>query len=289
MSERSDITDGISYRGKDDGLIYTKNLGWIDLGHARGDDMLRLKALFFEEKDRKFFPEFNEWYFPVDYYQEMAKRIKETNFYLWGGVKAPLMVRSCLSDGIKKRLALTIMMKTAWRFEAFQDWSLIQRSTDSGFSCEDLVSDLVGFYRIFGDDIDPLLFSHPTSLTYALSIWDHYGPVGRYKNRGFKPLLFPEPSPLRKLLPRQGVLPSWLNYIKPLDDLTNNFMSNRFHGRPIKGFFNDKARINVEVYGSLREGFGFRNKFDMPSHFYINPHHPKPPDYFHLNNNDDKL
>jgi len=280
MSERRDITDGLLYRRKNRGLIYTKILGWIDLGHARGADMVRLKRLLFEEKGRKFFPELNEWYFPVDYYQEMAKQFKSTTLHFWGGVNAPLMVRSCLSDDIKKRIALTIMMKTAWRFEAFQESSIIRRHTDSGFSCEDLVSDLVGFYRIFGDDIDPLLFSQPTSLPYALSIWDHYGPVGSFKNRGFKPLLFPKPSSPGKLLPRQGLLPSWLNYIKPLDDLTSKYISNRFHGRPVEGFFKNRNKINIEIYGSVRTGFGFRDKISMPSHFYINPHYPKPPDYF---------
>ncbi|MBF7993636.1 hypothetical protein [Rahnella laticis] len=282
MSVRKDIVDGLSYSFRTKGLIYTKILGWIDLGHARGADMKRLKKVLYEEKGRKFFPKLNEWYFPVDYYQEMAYSIKNTDLNIWGGIHSPLMVRSCLSDEMKKRVALTIMMKIAWRFEAFQDSSLINWKTDSGFSGEDLVSDLVGFYRVFGSDIDVLMLAQPARLTYALSLWDHYGPIGSFKNHGFRPLLFPKPCPPKKSLPRFGSLPSWLDYIRPLGDLSNKYISNRYLNVPVKDFFADKNRLNGELYTSLRKGFEFRDKPEMPSHFNYHSHHPAPPDYFHI-------
>lgn len=122
MSKRKDIKDGIRSAGDKRGLIYTKVLGWIDLGHACGDDSRRLKTILLEEKGRKYFPEFKAWYFPVDYFQEFGfdylqfGKVVERRV----GINSPLMVRSCLSWEVKRRIALTIMMKTAFRFEAFQ-------------------------------------------------------------------------------------------------------------------------------------------------------------------------
>lgn len=87
MTERKEIKDGILSSGETSGAIYTKILGWIDLGHASGEDSRRLKAILLEEKGRKFFPEFNGWYFPVDYYQDFGKKIKWVTFrpwYIWG-------------------------------------------------------------------------------------------------------------------------------------------------------------------------------------------------------------
>ncbi|AFE58564.1 hypothetical protein [Rahnella aceris] len=283
MSKRSDITNSMigNVRGK--GLVYTKVLGWIDMGHARGTDARKLKEILFKEKGVRYFRELNEWYFPVDYYQEMYAPVhKSSRTNLWAGIHAPLMVRSCLSDNLKKRIALTIMMKTAWRFEAFQDSSLIKWRTDSGFSCEDLVSDLVGFYRVFGEGIDPLILSQPTDIVYSLSIWDHYGPVGRHKNTAFRPLLFPKPSPGKKTMPRLGLLPSWLDYIKPLNDLSSLYLSNRYLNRPVKNMFDDKNKLNGNVYLSLRKGFKKNTELKMPSHYPIFPHHPRSPDYFYI-------
>ncbi|CAM3605586.1 hypothetical protein RABR111495_02985 [Rahnella bruchi] len=283
MSKRSDITSSILGTSRGKGLVYTKVLGWIDMGHARGDDGNKLKKILFEEKGRKYFRELNDWYFPVDYYQEMYLPVHEKSLTnLWAGIHAPLMVRSCLSSELKKRIALTIIMKAAWRFEALQDTSLINWRTDSGFSCEDLVSDLVGFYRIFGNGIDPLILSQPTDIAYSLSIWDHYGPVGSHKNKTFRPLLFPKPSPGKKSSPRLGILPSWLDYIKPLGDLSSLYISNRYLNRPVTNFFEDKNRVNGDVYLSLRQGFVKPSDLKMPSHYPIFPHYPKSPDYFHI-------
>lgn len=42
MSKRSEIIDGYKASTANRGLIYTEVLGWIDLGHARGDDVKKL-------------------------------------------------------------------------------------------------------------------------------------------------------------------------------------------------------------------------------------------------------
>lgn len=43
MSKRSDIIDGRTSSDRKYGLIYTEVLGWIDLGHAQGDDIRTLR------------------------------------------------------------------------------------------------------------------------------------------------------------------------------------------------------------------------------------------------------
>lgn len=91
------------------------------------------------------------------------------------------MVRSCLSPTLKARVALTLMYGTAKRFEAWQNSFIFNWYTDSGFSAEDLVSDLIGFYRVFGTGPDPLLLAKPLSYTKALQIWDTYGAPGILK------------------------------------------------------------------------------------------------------------
>lgn len=137
---------------KKQGLIYTEELGWIDLGHAQGNDARRLKKKLEQEQWATYSKEFNDWYFPVNYYQEMGKgkTLFGINLAFHTGVHTQVMVRACLSPALKARVALTIMYGTAKRFEAWQNSVLFNWYTDSGFSVEDLVSNLVGFYRCSG-------------------------------------------------------------------------------------------------------------------------------------------
>ncbi|ELY2742604.1 hypothetical protein SMC28_003282 [Cronobacter turicensis] len=44
MSKREDIVDGRLSASLKYGLIYTEVLGWIDLGHAQGNDIRKLLA-----------------------------------------------------------------------------------------------------------------------------------------------------------------------------------------------------------------------------------------------------
>ncbi|WBM71313.1 hypothetical protein OH773_03335 [Buttiauxella sp. WJP83] len=290
MSKRQDIMSASVALSLGHGLIYTKILGWIDLGHAQANDARRLKSILLEEKGCTFFPEFKDWYFPVDYYQEMGANKDAFGHVieLRVGVHSPLMVRSCLSWSMKQRIALTIMMKTANRFEAFQQFPPFTLRSDSGFSGEDLVSDLVGFYRVFGAGIDPIILAQPTSKEYALWIWDHYGPVGNFKNKEFRPLLFPQPSPYTGNSPRKGLIPSWLNYIKPLPNLENPHTLNRYGNTPSQKFFNDSNRMNQELYVSMREkGWDITNgkkNTNMPQNIHIAEHIPMSIDFFTILN-----
>lgn len=55
MSKREEIKDGFSSSNRKSGLVYTKILGWIDLGHACGDDAKRLKAIYLKKKTENIF------------------------------------------------------------------------------------------------------------------------------------------------------------------------------------------------------------------------------------------
>jgi len=53
MSKRIDVTgkNGVTLSAKGSGLIYTKELGWLDLGHARGTDIRLLLNQFRSGED----------------------------------------------------------------------------------------------------------------------------------------------------------------------------------------------------------------------------------------------
>lgn len=149
--------------------------------------------------------------------------------------------------------------------------------TDSGFSAEDLVSDLVGFYRVFGTGPDPVRLAKPVSYEKAIQIWDAYGSPGNYKNKRFSPFHFPIQSPFRPGVPVRKSLPRWLNYITPLKDSYSGLLYNQFRNRPVNHFFDRKNRINHELYTSF-SGFGTINiddsPVDRPFVFLLNPHSP---------------
>ncbi|KFC07718.1 hypothetical protein GTGU_01678 [Trabulsiella guamensis ATCC 49490] len=280
MSNRADIVDGMLATTNTHGLVYTEELGWIDLGHAQGNDARILKRKLEQESFSKHYQKYNDWYYPIHYYQEMVKRTiilgKDLRFHT--GVQTNIMVRSCLSPSMKARVALTLMYGTAKRFEAWQDSILFNWYTDSGFSVEDLVSDLVGFYRVFGSGPDPLWLAKPVSYTTAVQIWDAYDPIGKYKNKKFSPYLFPAKPPFKYGEPIKKTLPSWLNYIKPLEGHFSGLIYNTFNNNPVSNFFNNPIRLNHELYGSITtsETVNYADSpLDSPFYFLLNPHSPQ--------------
>ncbi|WP_253382751.1 hypothetical protein [unidentified bacterial endosymbiont] len=94
------------------------------------------------------------------------------------------------------------MMHTASLFEHWQ--TRFSWITDSGFSAEDLVSDLLGFYSV----VRPMNYLDLLSIDpkeKAQRRWDFYGSVGRNKNNFFLPLLFPDPDdPCIRYMPYYG-------------------------------------------------------------------------------------
>ncbi|MFS9381678.1 hypothetical protein QNN88_13410 [Citrobacter sp. ANG330] len=278
MSNRNDITDGMFATTKRKGLVYTEKLGWIDLGHAQGNDARVLKTKLENEFGAMYYESLNDWYYSIDYYQEMGirKKILDVNIDFHTGVLTQVMVRSCLTPAMKARVALTLMYGTAKRFEAWQDSILFNWYTDSGFSVEDLLSDLVGFYRVFGGGPDPLWLANPVSYDTALQIWDSHDPIGHYKNTGFFPYLFSTMTPFKYGEPIRKKLPDWLDYIKPLDGGFTGVMYNQFHNSPVDGFFKNKDRINHELYGSVSNTINYADSpFERPLFFLLHSHSPQ--------------
>lgn len=183
MSKRSDITgnEGTFLSRTSRGLIYTQELGWLDLGHARGTDIAKLLEQFRRGESGI------KSYYRISYRQTMVykKPVFTTGRFVEWEVKRG---RSCSEIA---SIALAIMMHTAYMFETWQ--THFSWVTDSGFSAEDLVSDLLGFYSVV----------RPANYIGRLTIdtkekasrrWDLYGAVGQHKNKSFLPLLYPDPD-----------------------------------------------------------------------------------------------
>lgn len=188
MSERKDILDGTkdSNLGKKYGLIYTCNCGWVDLGHLNPDNKRK------EIGATNLWKQINDGgkngkSFFVCYRQDHGKM-------LWGagkeiGREGIYIVKPNLSLAQKKSVALAIFMKVSNRFEYLQKIAGTVGLTDSGYSQEDLVSNLIGFYIAVGEvnRLSILKKCHPVSIKTAYSIWDSEGPVGKNKNSEWKP------------------------------------------------------------------------------------------------------
>ena len=207
MSKRSDIIEGADAANANIGLIYTEVLGWVDLGHARGNDIRSLmnkinhgEAMSGERYD-------------VSYAQSMVSPrqvFRVGKFITW-------RIRKGRPWHERQSIALAMMMTVARRFEAFQGTFPINQVTDSGFSGEDLCSDLLGFYRVMSIQ-NPFPLLRPVSKDEALKRWDYYGKIGSWKNETFQPLLFPDPERFPHARPRLGQLPAFMQTIRPYND-----------------------------------------------------------------------
>ncbi|WP_225984801.1 hypothetical protein [Noviherbaspirillum aerium] len=173
MSNREDIHHGR--------LIYTCNCGWLDLGHLKSSlrphasarylwqDILHERGLTVTGYQGKHF---------VGYKQSMSRTgISAEHFRTY-------WIKKGLSINEKQSIALSIFMEVSLGFEGVQErYSLF---TNSGYSEEDLVSNLVGFYvEVLG--INWATTCKPVSVKASQSVWDKAGPVGLRKNRSFKP------------------------------------------------------------------------------------------------------
>ena len=78
------------------------------------------------------------------------------------------------------------------QFETMQGtfpWSL--KTGDSSFSVDDLVSNLISFYRAVRSRKDYVKLCEPVSKSAAEAVWDTSGAVGTHKNRQVQAVLFP--------------------------------------------------------------------------------------------------
>lgn len=207
MSERKDIIDGREAAFARGGLVYTEVLGWIDLGHARGDDIRTVMRSIRQGESS------GNKYYDVTYSQGMSSPyglIRAGKVITW-------RIKHGRPDWEQKSIALAMMMTMARTFEAFQDSFPVNRVTDSGYSGEDLVSDLLGFYRVVSVQ-NPFPMLKPVSKQEALKRWDHYGKTGSFKVKDFTPLLFPAPDKFPHARPQKGMLPPFILTIVPYND-----------------------------------------------------------------------
>ncbi len=213
MSTSREIMDGAKFDVLRKGIVYTETLGWIDMGHARGNDVDSLKRQFVTgERSGK--QSYTVMYRQDMYFDKFSSRYGVGKFSHWE-------IKCGRSTEDINRIMLAMMINTASRFEGLQSLRAFSWYTDSGFSGEDLVSDLFGFYRA----IIPGRYGYrlkPVSYDAAVRRWDYYGPIGSYKNRGFRPILFPDPNDsCVRHQPYRVNLPHFMMWLRPWDDFAS--------------------------------------------------------------------
>jgi hypothetical protein len=169
------------------GLIYTEKCGWVDLGHANPiggasklwDDICSKTVSYqcLKEPTKEVY---------ISYSQSMRKMGMSASVAHVYALHKELTVEE------QRSIGLTIFMNVSVAFEAMQSEWPYAWATASGFSAEDLVSDLIGYYRAVFPKLDFIAaFGKISSKIEAYEIWDNYGEVGNVKNKTFNPLIFP--------------------------------------------------------------------------------------------------
>lgn len=169
----------------DKGLVYTCNCGWIDVGHARPTAARELWHQLINENDR--FTQNAIEGFKVTAFENGRKfgmTIQEQ--------RQDFLVSLGLSEAQKQRVALSIFQEVSLNFETLQNTGIVGGFVEwwskSSFSEEDLVSNLVGFYRaVKGETYDWRNWCKPVSKDASIAVWDKYGPTGNTKNKFFTP------------------------------------------------------------------------------------------------------
>lgn len=205
MTKRSDIIDGNMVIDRKYGLIYTKKCGWVDLGHANPESAHSLWRQILQQNDSGIV---KTGYFRVSYKQTMGRK----NLFKVGTLKK-YDVKKGLSGKEKKSVALSIFLDVSHSFESMQSNWLFRLATNSGYSAEDLVSNLIGFYRAVEPGNLYIPLCEPVSKDISYQIWDKYGAVGKNKNYSTVPYIYPIPPAAGG--PMSVQLPPILNTIKP--------------------------------------------------------------------------
>lgn len=204
MSDYGDIIDGAQANTSSYGLVYTKKCGWIDLGHAEPTNARRLWQSIRDEPPRRINP--RSPYFYVQFGQRMGK------YGVSAGVKKWYRVQRGLTVDQKKSVALAIFLDVSRAFERYQGSYFFSLFTNSSFSGEDLISNLISFYRALGfnyiDRCDPV------DKSFAQAIWHRHGSIETHKNRKLRPYLFHDGDQVAASR-RRGTLPVFLKRIEP--------------------------------------------------------------------------
>lgn len=214
--------DGVNY-----GLIYTCNCGWVDLGHLNPNSArpeigatnlwramraegpaVRRNACDPRLQDKVMYGVAGSYLrarmarCADDPYLRFADgatgfrlRYRQDHAGYTGrpGREGIFLVKHGLTETRARAVALSIFMDISHRFEQFQSSIPLRWMTDSGYSQEDLVSNLIGFYIGLGivSKAQAIAACHPVSQATAENIWRQQGAVGANKNRSFSPQFQP--------------------------------------------------------------------------------------------------
>ena len=192
MSVRSDIMQ--NKRGWRR-LSYTRRCGWVDWGHAQpGAASILKRQVAAEQADWVFLRDISitlagQPAYVLNFGEEMGK------FGLVVSNVAHFVVRKELTPAERWGVALAIFEEASVSFETMQASPPFSWTSDSGFSGEDLVSDLIGFYGVYRrlSDAQMRVIAGEVSIKESLRIWDEQLPngIGGLKNHRFAPVLFP--------------------------------------------------------------------------------------------------
>jgi len=215
-------------RGTPDyGLIYTCNAGWMDLGHMSpyskdphvgAQNLWKQMSAGGPDARLSFWYDYPPAFKAAGYPSHVLKAMKEDKIAripdgargfkvtfkmsqpVTGGVVKSFLVRHRLPEPRIKSVALAIFLIMSLEFEEHQiglelplvNWlskKLRDKPYDSGYSQEDLVSNLIGFYVGIGQITRQAAIQacRPVSREAAERIWHSRGAVGQNKNKTFQP------------------------------------------------------------------------------------------------------
>ena len=194
MTARSDIAPNRAGWRR---LSYTRRCGWVDWGHALPGGPLQLRRQLDAEQgawpglSRLRVTLAGQPGYIVHYGQAM------TGF----SAARQWAVRRGLSSAQRESAGLGIYLAASHEFEATQDSFPFSWVTSSGYSAEDLVSNLIGFYGAFRcvpqDQLRAMCGE--VSVKESFRLWDAHlpGGLGAIKNHSLRPILFPTQEGVR--------------------------------------------------------------------------------------------
>lgn len=174
MTTFNDIGNEESFRRDRPGkLIYTCNCGWIDLGHVNPASARKLLA---DVKAAAAKPH-GDW---VHYNQTVwGLPVAGGAYWVHGGI----------SPAMQEQVALTIFQNTSHSYEGLQSFF----GSSSGYSEEDLVSNLIGFYAAADNKTAEETIKEKCgkilSIEAAQQVWQQTGGISQNRNRRWEPTL----------------------------------------------------------------------------------------------------
>lgn len=196
MTDRNDIlpSQQVSRRGWRR-LSYTRRCGWVDWGHARPDGARGLIRQVEGERSanaslaRLSMTLEHRRAYAFEYGQRMGA------FGMEASSKHHYVLKRGLGGPAKASAAMGIFISASLSFERMQSSLFWSTLTDSGFSVEDLVSNLIGFYAALRGYDETMLrrVCGEVSVEESLRLWDEHLPngLGGLKNHSWRPILFP--------------------------------------------------------------------------------------------------